>query len=79
MHLVRHVARNRPRLPRPELAGLLADAKLQRARQAHPELLGLVLVLGNNAPGIELEHSKRGPLAVDDATVHTVPDAPQVE
>ena len=76
---MRNVAGNRPRVARSELAGLVRDAKHERAAETHPELLVLVLMLRDVTVGIELDHAERDPLAVDDAAVHAVPDLLEVE
>ena len=77
--LVRDVARDRPGVARLQLTGLVADAELERTGQAHAELLGLVTVLRDDAVRIELDHPERDALALDDADVHALPDALQVE
>src|SRR3954454_19499132 len=74
VHLVRNVGRNRPGASRAELAGLVAHAKHERAAQADPELLVLMLVLRHVAPWIELDDAERDPLTVQDTCVHAVPD-----
>ena len=51
----------------------------ERAAETHPELLVLVLMLRDVTVGIELDHTERDLLAVDDAAVHAVPDPLQVE
>ena len=79
MDLVRHVPGDAPGPPGAQLAGLVTDAKDERAAQAHAELLVLVAVLGNHAVGVELDHAQGGPLAVNHAHVDAVPDPPQVE
>ena len=79
LDLVRDVAGNRPRVARTELAGLVPDAKHERAAETHPELLVLVLVLRNVTVVIELDYAECDPLAVDDAAVHAVPDPLDVE
>ena len=79
MHLVGCVARDRPRRARTELLCLAADAERQGAGQHHAELLVLVLVLGHDAIGVELDDAEREPVAVDDPSVDTVPDALGVE
>ena len=76
---MRNVRRDRPGLPGPKLAALLADSKDEGAAQADAQLLVLVPVLGNHALGIELDHAEGDPLAVHDAPVDAVPDALEIE
>ncbi len=79
LHVVRNIARNRPDIPGSELARFLSNPEAERPAQAHPELLVFVAVLGNDAAGVELHHAERGPVAVDEASVDTLPDPLQLE
>src|SRR6187551_1076723 len=79
LDLVRDVAGNRPRVAGAELAGLVTDTEDDRSTQTHSELLVLMLVLGDVALGVELDHAERDPFTVDDAAVDACPDALQLE
>src|SRR5207247_5427368 len=79
VHLVWNARRDRPRPAGTELARLVADTEHERSRDADPELLVRVLMLGDVTVRVELDHAERDPLAVHDASVHAVPDALQVE
>jgi hypothetical protein len=52
--------------------GLSEAVTLAASAEADPDLLVLVAVLGNDAPGVELDHAERDPIAVHDPSVHSL-------
>ncbi len=73
-HLVRDIRRDAPRAAGPEFALLVADTEAHRPADDDPELLVRVLVLADDAVGLEFDDSERALLAIDGACEHAVPD-----